>query len=90
MKRRQLLSQFLLVCKSVKCCILLTMIKIFEIICAAAHQTFNSEKLLTIQQIGWCVDSSFFRWIVLIHSLNDLNNYDKVCHKDSWSFVKMK
>ena len=30
------------------------------IICAADHQTFNSQKLLTIQQIGWCVDNNFF------------------------------
>ena len=27
---------------------------------AAVHQTFNSQKLLTIQQIGWCVDNNFF------------------------------
>ena len=30
------------------------------IICAAVRQTFNSQKLLTIQQIGWCVDNNFF------------------------------
>ena len=56
MRPRQLPSQFLQVCKLIKCCTLLTM----KQICAAVHQTFNSQKLLTIQQIGWCVDNNFF------------------------------